>query len=308
MALPDNYLSYPHRKHGMDHTLYPYSNLFERKSVAWPDGKPVALWVTVCLEYFPLVPNAGPVRAPGAMVTPYPDYRTYTAREYGNRVGVFRILKILDELGIKACFPTNAAIATRYPFLLEEITKRGHEIIGHGVDMNAVSYGGMDRAVEEDNIEQALQVLREKSGQDVKGWLSPARSQSENTLEILARNGVGYCCDWVNDDMPYVMNTPSGDLLSMPHTYELEDRHLLTVLGQNEETYQAQIINAFDLFAEEAKTHGGRILHLSLTPYVIGQAWRIQTLKDILQTLKNSGKIWPATGGEIAHYWKEGQG
>lgn len=307
MALPDNYLSYPHRKHGMDHSLYPYSNLLERKPVQWPNQKSVALWITVCLEYFPLTPNDGPVRAPGAMVTPYPDYRTYTAREYGNRVGVFRILKVLDDLGIKASFPINAAIATRYPFLLNEITKRGHEIIGHGLDMNAVSYGGMDRAVEENNTKQALDVLFKKSGQEVTGWLSPARSQSENTLEILAQNGIAYCCDWVNDDMPYTMNTPSGDLLSMPHTYELEDRHLLTVLGQNEATYKAQIFNAFDLFTQEAKTHGGRILHLSLTPYVIGQAWRIITLRDVLQTLLKSENTWSATGGEIATCWQKGQ-
>ncbi len=307
MTLPEDYLSYPHRKHGMDHTLYPYSNLFERKAVHWPESKTVALWVTVCLEYFPLVPNDGPVRAPGAMVTPYPDYRTYTAREYGNRVGVFRILKVLDALGVKASFPINAAIATRYPFLLDEITKRGHEVVGHGVDMNGVSAGGMDPAVEAAQIKEALDVLRANSGQPVKGWLSPARSESENTFSILAKNGVKYCCDWVNDDMPYTMQTPSGNVLSMPHTYELEDRHLLTVLGQNEETYQAQIMNAFSLFTQESKKYGGRILHLSLTPYVIGQAWRIKTLKEVLERLVKSGHVWTATGDEIAQYWQAGQ-
>lgn len=307
MSLPENYLQYPNRTHGMDHDIYPWSNLFERRPISWPQNKGVALWVTIALEYFPLVPNDGPFRAPGAMATPYPDYRTYTAREYGNRIGIFRILKVLDTLGIKASFPTNAAIATRYPFLLEEITKRGHEIIGHGLDMNAIHYGGMDTKTERAQIKDALDILREKSGQSVKGWLSPARSESENTLGLLVENGIEYACDWVNDDMPYMMKTPSGNLMAMPHTMELEDRHLLTTLGQNEHTYQQQILTAFDVLSKESETFGGRILHLSLTPYVIGQAWRIKTLKEILQTLQQSAHIWSATGGDIAAHWKKQQ-
>jgi peptidoglycan/xylan/chitin deacetylase (PgdA/CDA1 family) len=307
MSLPKDYLTYPNRNEGMDHDLYPYSNMFERPPVAWPRKRPIALWITIALEYFPLAPKDTPVRAPGAMVTPYPDYRTYTAREYGNRVGIFRILKILDALKLKASFPTSAAIATRYPFLLNEITKRGHEIVGHGDDMNAVSYGGMSKEVESQSIQKSLRILRKASKQRVTGWVSPARSESEHTLELLIKNGIEYAGDWVNDDMPYSMNTPSGSIIAMPHTMELEDRHLLITLGQNEKTYQRQIINAFDLLLSESKKYGGRVLHLSLTPYVIGQAWRIQTLLETLQIMKQTDAIWSATGQDIAQHWQEQQ-
>ncbi len=300
MTLPEDYLGYPHRTHGMDHDLYPWSNMFERPPVTWPGGRQIALWITVSVEYFPLIPNDGPFRAPGHMVTPYPDYRTYTTRDYGNRVGIYRILKVLDKLGLKASFPMNGVIAERYPGLLADIVGAGHEIIAHGVDMNSLHYGGMDPAVERDQIAKTTDILRQSSGQAITGWYSPARSQSENTLELLSEYGLDYMCDWVNDDLPYKMK----NIISMPHTMELEDRHLLVTLGQSEAVYQEQILAAHDLFQSEK---GGRVLHLSLTPYVIGQPWRIRTLEDTLKIILEKESSWSATGQEISTCWAEQQ-
>lgn len=305
MSLPDDYLKYPHRSHGMDHTLYPWSNLMERKAVTWPGEKPIALWITVALEYFPLTPNDGPFRAPGHMVTPYPDYRTFTTRDYGNRIGVFRIMKMLQALGLKASAPMSVEAAKRYPALLEAVKACGWEVIGHGLDMNHIHYGGMDAGAEEKQITDCLENLEALMGKKPSGWLSPARSESEITLPLLAKHGIQYVCDWVNDDMPYTVTTEDGPVAAMPHTMELEDRQLMVTLGQNEETYAEQILAAFDLLKREAKTKGGRILHLSLTPYVIGQPFRIHILKSILSKLSESGDIWSATGSEILDIWKQ---
>lgn len=304
MSLPDDYLKYPHRQHGMDHDLYPWSNLFNRQPVTWPDDKPVALWIAVALEFFPLTPNEGPFRAPGHMVTPYPDYRTYTTRDYGNRVGIFRIMKVLDALGLKASTPMSAKIAERYPALLEAVQKRDWEIIAHGVDMNKIHYGGMDADIESQQIDDALVMLEKYTGKKPAGWFSPARSESENTLKLLAEHGLAYVCDWVNDDMPYDMTTESGPIAAMPHTMELDDRHLMVTLGQNEDTYREQILAAFDLLRTEGKTYGGRILHLSLTPYVIGQPFRIHALKAVLEEIMKSGDVWSATPSEILDVWQ----
>lgn len=304
MTLPEDYLKYPHRSHGMDHDLYPWSNLFNRPTVRWPGDKSVALWITVALEYFPLTPNDGPFRAPGHMVTPYPDYRTYTTRDYGNRVGVFRIMKVLDALGLKASTPMSAKIAERYPALLKALQDRDWEIIGHGVDMNSIHFGSMDAAQEAQQIEDALVMLEKHTGKKPSGWFSPARSESENTLKLLAEHGVDYVCDWVNDDMPYDMTTHAGTITAMPHTMELDDRHLMVTLGQNEETYQEQILAAFDLLRGEGKSHGGRILHLSLTPYVIGQPFRIWALREVLEKIMATDDVWSATPSEILKLWR----
>ena len=305
MTLPDDYLKYAHRKRGMDHDLYRWSNLFNRRTVNWPNDKSVALWITVALEYFPLTPNEGPFRAPGHMVTPYPDYRTYTTRDYGNRVGVFRIMKVLQSLGLKASAPMSAALAERYPALLQAVKDHGWEIIGHGVDMNRIHHGGMDASVETNQIDDAISLLEQHTGTRPQGWFSPARSESENTLKLLAERGIDYVCDWVNDDMPYEMTTENGPIVAMPHTMELDDRNLLVTLGQNEETYQEQILAAFDLLRTEGKTYGGRILHLSLTPYVIGQPFRIHALKAVLEKIMASDDVWSATPSEILKIWRE---
>ena len=121
MTLPEEFLEYPHRGHGMDHDLYPWSNLFARPPVRWPDEALVALWITPVLEYFPIVPNDEPFRAPGHMMIPYPDLRTYSTREYGSRVGAYRLFKALDRFNLKASVVMNAEIALRYPLLVRDV-------------------------------------------------------------------------------------------------------------------------------------------------------------------------------------------
>jgi allantoinase len=124
--------------------------------LVWPHQAKVALMITIPVEFFPLNPVGKPFKAPGSMVTAYPDFRHYTTRDYGNRVGIFRLLKVLDEFNLKANFAVNSEVASRYPALIEEILKNGHEIIAHGVDMDELHYGGMDSAHEAYLVEKSL--------------------------------------------------------------------------------------------------------------------------------------------------------
>jgi len=307
MPLDKSYLEYPKRRHGMDHDLYPWTNMFERKPVKWPNGAKVAVWITVPLEYFPLTPNEGPFRAPGHMVTPYPDYRTYTTRDYGTRVGWQRIVKVLDQHNAKISVPMNAEIADRHPFLVDQINERGWEVIAHGVDMNALHYGGMDDSTERTQIKTTVDTLRDKTKQDVSGWLSPARSQSENTLDLLPEYGIEYCGDWVNDDLPYEVTVKGGSLIAMPHSNEVDDRTILVNNRHTEDMFVEQVLDAFDLLHKESETYGGRVAPLGLTPYVIGQPWRIRSLSEILETIAQKDGVWFATGAEIAKAWKAQQ-
>jgi len=307
MTLDKSYLEYPLRRHGMDQDIYPWSNLFERKKITWPGKARIALWIIPALEYFPLDVKSEPFKAPGHMVTPYPDYRTYTTRDYGTRIGIFRIIKVLDAFGLKASVATNARIAERHPFLINEITRRGWEVMAHGYDMNTLHYGGMDKHQEATNMRKTVEVLRTASGQPVTGWLSPARSESENTLDLLPENGIDYVCDWVNDDMPYEMKTKNGSLLAMPHSNELDDRQISVNYHHPEAVFEEQIIDAFNYLYKESETHGGRILALTLTPYVIGLPYRIKSLEKVLGHITGHDGVWSATGAEIAAAWKAQQ-
>src|SRR5881628_242679 len=108
MSLDPSYLTYPRRSRGMDHDYYPYSNIFERPGIDWGEGVKVAVAIVVDLEWFPITPNDKPFRAPGHMVTPYPDYRHYTSREYGTRVGLYRLLDAFAAVGARVSVATNA--------------------------------------------------------------------------------------------------------------------------------------------------------------------------------------------------------
>jgi allantoinase len=267
MSLDPAYLEYPLRRHGYDHDLYPWSALKDRPPVIWPGGKSVAVWIVVSLEWFPIIPSDTPFRAPGHMQTAYPDYRHYTAREYGTRVGFYRLLDAFAKHGVRASVAVNAAIAERYPAIIADIVAAGHEIVAHSTDMNGTIATGLAEEAERALIRTALDTLERVSGTRPAGWHSIARSQSVNTPRLLAEAGVRYMCDWVNDELPYAF---ANGLINIPLNHELSDRQILTVQQQSIDSYAEQILDAHDWLAGEARTHGGRMLPLHLTPYIIG--------------------------------------
>jgi peptidoglycan/xylan/chitin deacetylase (PgdA/CDA1 family) len=299
MSLPDDYLRYPHRRRGMDHDRYAWSILPRRRPVAWPDGARVALWIVPALTWFPLDGTGKPFRAPGGLLNPYPDYRHYTHRDYGSRVGIFRIFKALDELGLRASVAMNAAIAARHPSLVAEVNARGWEVVAHGVDMDKLHHGGLDPEVERQRVREALGTLRRISGQRVSGWLSPAKSESANTLDLVAAEGVEYVCDWINDDMPYEMRTAHGAVFSMPHAHEIDDYTILVQNHHSEAEFVEQVKDQFDTLYAEAEGQGGRILAITLNPWVIGCPYRVRYLREALDYVVGHKGVWSATGQEI---------
>lgn len=300
MSLDPSYLQYPHRAEGMDHTWYPYSNIMERNPIAWPGGKKLALMVQPLLEYFPLKANDKPFKAPGHMVTPYPDLRHYSSREYGTRIGYYRFLDAFATHGVKASVAMNAAIAKRYPSIAKDTLDGGHEIVAHSIDMNALQYGGMDEGEERALISQALADLQGVTGVKPAGWRSVAQTHSMNTLDILADAGVRYTCDWVNDDLPYAMTTQAGPVAALPTNHELSDRQILVVCQQSAESYVEQIKDAAKWLLDEAeRTGAGRMLTLTLTPYITGLPYRIDALESLLEWLMAQDGVWSGTGSEI---------
>jgi allantoinase len=298
MILDPAYLEYPKRHHGYDHDLFSWSAIHERKPVSWPGGKSVALWIGVSLEWFPILPSDTPFRAPGHMQTAYPDYRHYTARDYGNRVGVYRLLDAFAKAGIKASFATNSVIAERYPELVSEIVGAGHEIIAHSTDMNGTIASGLPIEEERALIATSLDTIERATGTRPQGWLSIARSQSWNTPDLLREAGVRYCCDWVNDELPYAFK---NGLINLPLNHELSDRQIITVQQQSADSYAQSMRDAFDWLASEGT---GRILPLHLTPYIMALPYRISALEDLLCDLAERPQAWAATGAQIVEAWE----
>ncbi len=306
--LDDNYLKYPHRSYGMDHQRYEWSILQRRKPVRWPNDKKLALWVNVGLQFFPLNQQGIPFKVPGGMTKPYPDLRHYSLRDYGNRVGIYRFFKAFEKFKITPTIAMNTRLAERIPYLIDAIKERGYEIMCHGYDMDKLHFGGQPKDIENDLVQRALNGLRDLTGQEVTGWVSPAKNESENTPDILADNGVTYFCDWVNDDMPYDFYTKNGNLTAMPLSTELEDYFVISNNLHTAKDWANQVIDAFNFLLQEANTQGGRLLSINIHPWVLGQPHRIKYLEKVLAYVAEHPAVWTASANEIATIWRKYNG
>ena len=305
MSFDPAYTQYPHRHEGYDHDLYDWSNIHTRKSIRWPGDTSVAVSLMVNLEWYPITPEDKPFRAPGHMVTPYPDFRHYTVRDYGNRVAVFRMLNAFAASGVKASFAVNAAVAERYPELIEAVKAGGHEIVGHSTDMNGTIASSMSEEEERKLIGDALSRLEAASCVKPSGWHSIARSQSFRTLDLLKEHGISWCADWVNDELPYRF---SNGVVALPSSVDLSDKQIVAVQQHSAEGYAQMMRDAFDWLATEAAQQGSaRVLPMQLTPYIMGQPFRIEALEDLLADLAGRAQAWFATGSQIISAWESQQ-
>lgn len=280
MPLPDDYLYYPHRRAGFDNPHYDWKPADRRAPLKLSDGSKVLATIIVPVEFFPLNPTSVPFKHPGAMKTPYPDLRHFTVRDYGNRVGIFRLLRELDARSIKACFAVNAEIVKRYAPLIEAIKKGGHEIAAHGVSTAHIHHDGLSETEERDLIAEAR--ARFPSS---KTWMSPARNQSYRTLSLLAEAGFEVCLDWEADQRPLAFQTNSKPIWSLPHYGELGDFKLLIDRSQSEDEWADQIIEAAAYHVERFNKEGAAAMAFTMTPYILGQPFRIHAVRRVLDAL-----------------------
>lgn len=281
MSLPEDYLHYPHRKPGMDNPFYGWTPTRGRDPVILQDGTRALLTLIVPVEFFPLDPPAKPFKHPGAMVTPYPDLRHYTTRDYGNRVGVYRLLRALQQFDFKATFAINAEVAHRYPPLIEAIASAGHEIAAHGVSTAHLHHAGLP--IEQ---ERALVAQSRATFPKAVSWMSPARNQSFATMDLITEAGFKVCLDWEADMRPIAMCSHHGAITALPHYNELSDYRLMVERSQLPDAWAVQVLDAARDTVERFATEGSGGLAITLTPYVTGQPFRISALKSLLSGLQ----------------------
>lgn len=304
-GLPDDYLVYPHRKRGMDHDRYPYRILPRTRPVQWPGGARIALWVAVHVGHFPMDMPLRPFTAPGGMERPYPSFWDFTQRDYGNRIGIYRLMRAMEARGVKGTALISATLAREYPVLMDDIAAAGWEPACAGLDMGHLHHGGVSLEMERAWVDQATALLRGRFGDAVKGWHSPAHSESHHTPDLVAAAGYAWAGAWLNDDMPYAFATRAGGLTAMPLPQDLADQRMLHQQNMATEDYVNAVLAAHAaLDAEAQATGGGRILTLSVTPWLMGQPHRIRAFAGLLDAILARGSVWPATGAEIATAWR----
>ena len=296
------------RGFGMDHPHHAWLPMPRRPVLRWPKGARVALCVIVNLEHMEWKPSEGSwwrrEMSGGFGNRPFPDYTRKTHREYGHRVGIFRVLDALEEAGIRPTIAMDLITAENYPFLVEHCLGRNAEIIAHGVSVTQMITSEMGEAEEREYIARCLNGMREATGTSPKGWLGPEFGESARTPQMLAEAGMGYVCDWANDEQPYGMITPSGSLVSLPICLDLDDVNALWERRMDVERYAGLIRESFDRLLDDGETTG-RLLVLNLRPWLMGQPFRIGYLEETLEHLTSREGVWAATGSEIVDWYRK---
>ena len=298
MPLPDDHLAYPRRRYGSDQDRYPW-RMAGQAPVRWPWGGPLAVTIVVPIEHHPLTPSGKPFKSPGAMVTPYPDLRHYTTRDYGNRVGAWRILDALKAAGLKATFPVNADQLQRLAPLVRAIVADGHEVAAYGLSTDHIHWGGLDRETEAGWVAE-VRARFDAVGLQPRTWLSPARHESFATPDLIAAHGFEVTLDWEMDEAPVAMTTKHGPLTAVPLSNELDDRFLLIDKRHSEADWAAQVLEAAAYLKTGAERFGGRSLAFTLTPYVSGQPFRMHAVEQVLAALAADAQVRVVTAAEAA--------
>jgi peptidoglycan/xylan/chitin deacetylase (PgdA/CDA1 family) len=295
------------RRFGMDHEHYDWSPVSTRGALRWPEQARVALCALINLEHTEWSPPEGSFQpaglAGGVSPRPFPDYARLTHRDYGHRVGIFRVLDVLEKHGIKPTVAMDALTAEHYPYLVRHCLGRGCEIIGHGVAASQMITSRMSEQEERQYIQTSVEAIKRATGAAPLGWLGPEYGESARTPQLLAQAGIRYVCDWVNDEQPYRMKTQQGELFALPMLIELDDIHALWERRVAIDRYGKLLQESFDMLYRDG-AHSGRLLGLHLHPWLIGQPFRIGFLDEALGYMMRRQSVWAASGSEIIDWYR----
>lgn len=292
------------RRCGMDHALYEYSALPQRPRLQWPAASPLAFWVILYLEQWELDPPADSYRPPGIVGVResfFPDYRTFSHREYGNRVGFFRVVDAFDELGIRPTVALNAALCHECPRVLRACLDRGWEIAVHGTHATRMITSRMTASEEREHIGSAIKEIHKATGHFPTGWIAQEFGESERTPAIVAELGLAYLADWPNDEQPYPLLGERG-LISLPQQPQWDDVQLLWLRQVSSGRYPSIIRAACDTLMDDGAAQG-RLLSIGIHPWLSGQAHRIAHMKAALSDVIARPGVWHASGEAIAQYY-----
>ncbi|HMA56398.1 MAG TPA: polysaccharide deacetylase family protein [Pseudolabrys sp.] len=277
------------------HNRYPYSPISARPVYDWPDGKRLAIYIGLNLEWFSFGEGLGAELAPGG---PQPDVLNYAWRDYGNRVGVFRLAELFGELGLPVSLLANAEMFRHAPQAIAAFP--GAEIVGHG-RTNSERQGTLTETEELALISETTAAIEAHTGKRPRGWLGPWISQSPLTPDLLQEAGYRYLLDWCHDDQPVWMKTRKGRILSLPYPQELNDIPQIVARKREGSEFADMIVDAFEVMQRECKKRP-LVMGIALHAYIVGWPHRFKHLARALKHIVDRAEtnVWFTTAGNIA--------
>jgi peptidoglycan/xylan/chitin deacetylase (PgdA/CDA1 family) len=280
---------------------YDYEPIINRKPLALPNGEKIAVVPYINIEHFP-EDIAGTALVPGtAGFTP--DPLNYGWRDYGNRIGLWRMMEMMDKYGYRGTVCLNSEIIREYPQIIEEGEKRNWAWIGHGINNAPANFlSGIEPDKEREIIQRVMDDMEQALGRKTKGWLSPFLTHTFNSPGIMAELGLEYLCDYTADDQPFKFNT-NPDLISVPYTVELNDIPAFMNIGVSGEQFGDMIIDQFDVLYEEGATNA-RVMPICLHTFFVGQPFRAKHLERAFKYIAGHKDVWLTTGDEINDWYR----
>jgi peptidoglycan/xylan/chitin deacetylase (PgdA/CDA1 family) len=281
----------------VEQQLYRYSPITQRPPLAWPQGKQVAFYVGLNVEHYLIDRPSTSTSAATVMLTP--DPMNYGWRDYGVRVGIWRMIELLDALEIPASVLVNSDVCRFYPQIVEAVNARGWAWIAHGQN-NSTLQAGMEEAQEREYLREMLATIERATGAKPRGWLGPALTETFATPRLLREFGVRYLLDWCNDDQPYPLNVEG--MISVPYSVELNDISLFATHAYSGERYVEMVLDHLDQLLAESSS-AGRVMALPVHPFVISQPARHRYLARVLEEVRSRPQVWITTSDAIAEHY-----
>ena len=272
------------------HGRYDYSSLPNRAQYEWPNGTKLAVYVAMNIEAFSYGEGKGAAIAPPEQAM---SHSIYSWRDYGNRIGFWRLMDKFDDLQIPVQHQLNTAIYDECPDIPARIRSRNDEFLGHGYT-NSEEQGGLSEQKEKHLIAECTATITKHEGKAPTGWMSPWLSNSETTMDLLQEAGYRYVMDWTMDDQPIWIKTRGGKILSMPYPVEANDNRGIVWYRYTSSEFTDMLIDNFDEMLEQTQRDGHPLVcPISLHPFVVGRPYRIRQLRRALEhILKYKDRIW----------------
>jgi len=276
-----------------------YSPINDRLPLALPGGARLAVWVIVNVEEWnPRETMPRTVLTPPAGGSPMPDIPNWAWHEYGNRVGFWRFVEVLDHFKIRAALAINGSAIQAYQPIARAALERGWEFIGHGFGQK-----NMQKVPDErEDIAKTTAIIRDFTGHKARGWLGPGLTETWDTPDILAEEGYDYVCDWVLDDQPVVLKTRSGTIVNVPYTQECNDVAMMLIQHHTAAEYRNRAVDQFEQLYADAR-ESARIMALVVHPYIMGVPHRLRYFREVLEHIRTRSDVLFWTGEQILDWY-----
>jgi peptidoglycan/xylan/chitin deacetylase (PgdA/CDA1 family) len=277
-----------------------YSAVPERPALALPNGARLAVWVIVNVEEWDIrqtMPRT--VITPPAGGAPMPDIPNWAWHEYGNRVGFWRLLSVIDEARIPAALAINGCAIAAYEPVARAARERGWEFMGHGFTQKSMQ----KVENEKDDIARTTEAIQKYTGRRPRGWLGPGLTETWETPDLLAEAGYDYVCDWVLDDQPVVLKTRSGSIVNVPYTQECNDVAMMLIQHHKASEYADRAIDQFEQLRQDA-AGSARVMALVVHPYIMGAPHRAKYFRKAVEHIRGASDVVFWTGAQILDWYK----